>query len=108
MNFPIDITFKSTNPYGWPRLVLSVYGVDRFGRDVIRGYGSIHIPAFPGTYTKTVPLFAPKAASLFHEFMGFINGNPPEVRHVCCFKTMMSSSFSFMILNSSVKMKVEK
>jgi hypothetical protein len=24
-NFPIDVTFKSTNPFGWPRLVLSVY-----------------------------------------------------------------------------------
>ena len=23
-NFPIDIVFKSTNPHGWPRLVLSV------------------------------------------------------------------------------------
>lgn len=24
-NFPVDITFKSTNPFGWPRLVVSVY-----------------------------------------------------------------------------------
>lgn len=24
MNFPIDVTFKSTNPFGWPRLVVSV------------------------------------------------------------------------------------
>lgn len=24
-NFPIDVTFKSTNPFGWPRLVLSIY-----------------------------------------------------------------------------------
>ena len=23
--FPIDVTFKSTNPFGWPRLVVSVY-----------------------------------------------------------------------------------
>ncbi len=23
-NFPIDITFKSTNAYGWPRFILSV------------------------------------------------------------------------------------
>jgi len=23
-NFPIDITFKSTNAYGWPRLAISV------------------------------------------------------------------------------------
>ena len=24
-NFPIDVTFKSTNAFGWPRLVVSVY-----------------------------------------------------------------------------------
>jgi hypothetical protein len=23
-NFPIDIKFKSTNPYGWPRIAVSV------------------------------------------------------------------------------------
>ena len=29
-NFPVDITFKSTNPFGWPRLVVSVYSLVRF------------------------------------------------------------------------------
>lgn len=24
-NFPIDVTFKTTNPHGWPRVVVSVY-----------------------------------------------------------------------------------
>jgi hypothetical protein len=24
LNFPIDVSFKSTNPFGWPRIVLSV------------------------------------------------------------------------------------
>lgn len=24
-NFPIDVTWKSTNPHGWPRLIISVY-----------------------------------------------------------------------------------
>lgn len=27
-NFPVDLTFKSTNVYGWPQLVLAVYGTD--------------------------------------------------------------------------------
>jgi B9 domain-containing protein 1 len=38
-NFPIDVAFRSTNIYGWPRLAISVFGVDFLGRDVIRGYG---------------------------------------------------------------------
>ena len=43
-NFPVDISFKSTNAHGWPRMSLSVYGVDPLGRDVVRGYGSVLIP----------------------------------------------------------------
>mmetsp|Transcript_81464 Transcript_81464/g.119345 ORF Transcript_81464/g.119345 Transcript_81464/m.119345 type:complete len:101 (-) Transcript_81464:14-316(-) len=27
-NFPVDLTFKSTNVYGWPQLVLAVHGTD--------------------------------------------------------------------------------
>jgi B9 domain-containing protein 1 len=47
-SFPIEITFKSTNIFGWPQIVVSVYGLDAFGRDVIRGYGCIHLPRHPG------------------------------------------------------------
>merc|ERR1711939_250695 len=46
-NFPLDISFKSTNAFGWPQLVISVYGMDMFSRDVIRGYGRVHIPISP-------------------------------------------------------------
>jgi B9 domain-containing protein 1 len=47
-NFPLDVTYKSTNVFGWPQLVLAVYGVDGMGRDVIKGYGSAHLPTCPG------------------------------------------------------------
>ena len=36
-NFPIEIAFESTNPHGWPRLCIAVYGLDWLGRDVVRG-----------------------------------------------------------------------
>lgn len=82
-NFPLEATFKSTNPSGCeitapvtancrfccgclhltlcnanktschfpgPQLVLSVYGPDVFGNDVVRGYGVTHIPFTPGQY----------------------------------------------------------
>ncbi|EMP35528.1 B9 domain-containing protein 1, partial [Chelonia mydas] len=49
-NFPIDITFKSTNPSGWPQIVVSVYGPDLFGNDVVRGYGAVHVPFIPGSW----------------------------------------------------------
>ncbi|XP_032896384.1 B9 domain-containing protein 1 isoform X2 [Amblyraja radiata] len=49
-NFPMEITFKSTNPYGWPQIVISVYGADLFGNDVVRGYGAVHVPMTPGSW----------------------------------------------------------
>ncbi len=33
-NFPLDITFRSTCPYGWPQIVISVYELDSFGNEV--------------------------------------------------------------------------
>jgi B9 domain-containing protein 1 len=47
-NFPVDVGFRSNNAFGWPQIVLSVYGMDTFGRDVIRGYGCVHLPMQPG------------------------------------------------------------
>ncbi|XP_011705220.1 PREDICTED: B9 domain-containing protein 1 [Wasmannia auropunctata] len=51
-NFPLDITFKSTNPHGWPQLIMSIYGLDFFGHDVIRGYGVCHLPLKTGHHEK--------------------------------------------------------
>jgi B9 domain-containing protein 1 len=44
-NFPVEVTFKSTNPFGWPQIVVVVSGIDSLGRDVVRGYG--HLPMLP-------------------------------------------------------------
>lgn len=33
-----------------PQIVLSVYGPDVFGNDVVRGYGAVHVPLSPGRY----------------------------------------------------------
>ncbi|KAM9253023.1 B9 domain-containing protein 1 isoform 3-T3 [Dugong dugon] len=67
-NFPIDVTFKSTNPYGWPQIVLSVYGPDVFGNDVVRGYGMVHVPFSPGRHKSTIPMFVPESTSKLQKF----------------------------------------
>jgi B9 domain-containing protein 1 len=77
-NFPIDIVFKSTNPFGWPRLVLSVYGIDGIGRDVVQGYGCVHVPAVAGTYTRHVRLFKPKSSSVVQGVVAWFTGQRPE------------------------------
>ena len=47
-NFPLDLTLKSTNPFGWPQIAVSVYGPDWAGREIIRGYGTARLPLATG------------------------------------------------------------
>uniref|UniRef100_K7FV76 B9 domain-containing protein 1 n=2 Tax=Pelodiscus sinensis TaxID=13735 RepID=K7FV76_PELSI len=77
-NFPIDITFKSTNPYGWPQIVVSVYGPDLFGNDVVRGYGAVHVPFVPGSHRRTIPMFVPESTSKLQKLTSWLMGRRPE------------------------------
>jgi B9 domain-containing protein 1 len=78
-NFPIDITFRSTSPFGWPQLVISVYGLDSFGNDVVRGYGAVHVPISAGSnYHATLPMFVPQSSSLLQKFSSWLMGRRPE------------------------------
>lgn len=79
-NFPIDISFSTTNVYGWPRIAISVYGIDFMGRDVIRGYGSALIPLSSGQHQLEIDMFNPLATSYLNDFVSWMMGNPPEVR----------------------------
>lgn len=72
------MSFKSTNPFGWPRLVLSLYGLDALGRDVVRGYGSVAFPVMPGCAVREVPLFRPQSSSVMQQFVAWLTGSPPE------------------------------
>ncbi len=83
-NFPIDVSFKSTNIHGWPRMAISVYGIDYFGRDVIRGYGSALIPLQPGHHNIVVDMFAPVANSAVNEWASWLMGTPAEVSDQFC------------------------
>ncbi|XP_053551001.1 B9 domain-containing protein 1 [Bombina bombina] len=77
-NFPFEITFKSTNPHGWPQIVVSVYGPDVFGNDVVRGYGAVHMPFTSGRHNRTVPMFVPESSSKLQEFTSWFTGRRPE------------------------------
>ncbi|KAI8920373.1 B9 domain-containing protein 1 isoform b [Powellomyces hirtus] len=79
-NFPLDLAFKATNAYGWPQLILTVYGPDALGRDVVRGYGSIRLPRTPGIHTIYTPMFVPLASTYFNGFLSWIRGRLPEFR----------------------------
>ncbi|QDZ18992.1 ciliary basal body-associated B9 domain-containing protein [Chloropicon primus] len=77
-NFPINVAYRSTNIFGWPQIVLSVYDVDNLGRDVVLGYGSVHIPTAPGTYNLKVRLYKPLASSMLQHLTSWISKVQPE------------------------------
>ena len=77
-SFPIELTYSSTTPFGWPQIVLSVYGPDILGRDVIRGYGAIHLPSMPGEHFVKVPMIVPKSSTVFQEILGMLLGRRAE------------------------------
>jgi B9 domain-containing protein 1 len=76
-NFPVEIAFRSTNPFGWPQIVLSVYGPDALGRDIVRGYGAIHLPRTVGNHTLYIPMFVPLASSPLNALLSSLAGKAP-------------------------------
>ncbi|KOX71538.1 B9 domain-containing protein 1 [Melipona quadrifasciata] len=78
-NFPLEVTFKSTNPHGWPQLIISVYGLDTFGHDVIRGYGVCHLPLETGHHEKRVSVYVPESSSALQRFAAWLTGRRPEL-----------------------------
>ncbi len=49
-----------------------------FGNDVVRGYGSTHIPPIAGTHNRRIAMFVPQSSSLLHQFMSWFTGRKPE------------------------------
>ncbi|KAL7074079.1 hypothetical protein ACQ4LE_006714 [Meloidogyne hapla] len=78
LNTPIEATFSSTNPFKWPQIVLSFYGQDHFGNDVIRGYTSTHLPTTPGNVKRKCPIFLPQATTNIQRIIGLLTGRRAE------------------------------
>ena len=77
-SFPIDVVFKGTSVHGWPRIVVSVFGMDTFGRDVPVGYGSTMLPVSTGQCTRRVPMFKPVLQSWMQQLASWVRGTQPE------------------------------
>ncbi|XP_033630905.1 B9 domain-containing protein 1-like [Asterias rubens] len=77
-NFPLEVTFKSTNPHGWPQIVVSVYGLDHYGLAIVRGYGAVHIPISPGRHQRILPMFVPESSSRFQKLTSWVLSRRPE------------------------------
>lgn len=77
-NMPFDVTWTSTNVFGWPRMVLEVKQLDMLGREVVVGYGSLLVPTLPGRYVRYVRTFSPVSGSVVQGFLAWLTANRPE------------------------------
>ena len=79
-NYPFEVTFRTYGVMGWPQLILHFTSRDFLGRDVICGYGVVHVPTQPGTHTRTVNVFTPVSSSVLADIIGYLVGKPAEYR----------------------------
>eukprot|EP00762_Andalucia_godoyi_P003217 ANDGO_01117.mRNA.1 hypothetical protein len=76
-NFPIEVTFRSTNPHGWPQLIVTVWESDRLGSERVRGYGRCYMPVAAGISSPSVQLFRPLSSSPIQRFIAFVTRGAP-------------------------------
>ncbi|CAO1437350.1 unnamed protein product [Diamesa serratosioi] len=85
-NMPIECTFKSTNVYGWPQIVFSFYGTNRWGTEINLGYARIHVPCNVINERKSelqilrAPIVTPKATNIWASMINLITDRTPELR----------------------------
>jgi B9 domain-containing protein 1 len=93
----MDCTFKSTNPSGWPRIVIELIGQDNFNQDQPRGFWFINhkkeyfftvsnfswalVPPIPGSRKIKTAIYLPQASSKMQalRFIFLLVSNLPTV-----------------------------
>ena len=78
-NMPFELSYRSTNPSGWPQIVLTCVCPNFFGKETIKGYGVIHVPTTPGRHERTVHIFSPITSSVLNNFFGILTGKKAEI-----------------------------
>ena len=78
-NMPFEVSLRSTNPSGWPQLVISCYCPDFFGREVLKAYGVCYFPTANGSHERTLHLFSPMSSSGLINAVGVFLGQKAEI-----------------------------
>ena len=78
-NMPFEVCLRSTNPSGWPQLVVSCYTPDFFGREVLKAYGVCYFPTTRGSHERTLRMFSVKSSSGLIEAIGVFLGQKAEI-----------------------------
>ena len=77
-NFPFELVYRMNDVSGWPKILLTLTSRDFLGRDMVCGYGVMHVPTQAGTHTRYMQIFKPKSSSNLINLIGFVTGKPSE------------------------------
>ncbi|XP_023291444.1 B9 domain-containing protein 1 [Lucilia cuprina] len=81
-NMPIEQTYRSTNSFGWPQLLISIYGKTRWGIETSLGYSHVHVPVFGNVanYTIKAPILKPRCSNMLADVTTWLTGRNPELK----------------------------
>ena len=88
-NNQFEISFRSTNPFGWPQLVLTCCSIDNDGNELVEGYGCVHVPTNTGRHERRVHIFSTLQQSRWIDIL--INSNNKKRNEVTTAPKVISS-----------------
>lgn len=97
LNFPIETIFKSTNVYGWPQIVLSVYR-----NATLEGYGRMHVPISVGLHSEKVSMAKPISSTFFGQLASYW-GYQPELLQPKILATTAGNSAIRMVTTGNIQ-----
>ena len=102
-NFPMEVVYRATNAFGWPQVALSVYSVDSLGRDIVKGYGAVHLPTTTGKHKLTVHLYKVRRVDV-HTciYTQSFHGHPSRHVFMLC-TSCLGLDFNVLHLNDASK-----
>lgn len=79
-NLPLEFMYKSTNPYGWPQIIFSLYGTNWWGKETSFGYARIHLPIGIGNCKLRAPILILKYTNFWSALSSWITDRNPELK----------------------------
>ncbi|XP_064549196.1 B9 domain-containing protein 1 [Drosophila montana] len=86
-NMPIEVSYKSTSPFGWPQIIVSVYGQNGHGSESLVGYARVHMPIFGSrrqdeqtSSLSEAPILMPKCPNMIADITSWLLRRQPELK----------------------------
>ncbi|XP_005191570.1 B9 domain-containing protein 1 [Musca domestica] len=81
-NMPIELTYRSTNVFGWPQIIVCLYGKTRWGIETSLGYSRLHVPMFGSESNQRIkaPILKPLCSNTLAELTSWVTGRNPELK----------------------------